>query len=208
MATSQLTSIAEEKKTAGHKTMSRDSVAWLKDKVEELKRPDRIATSISREQMRQTKQIKIGMMYFFFYDPKTKADLPYWDKFPLVLVLERYDDGFLGLNLHYLPVKFRIAFLQKLMKFAQLTGENDIRRMRVSYEILEGVKRYAEFRPCLKRYLYSHLRSKLLTIQPNEWDVATMLPLQQFKGARAQTVWRDSVQEWKEHMRHFNQDQE
>ena len=123
-------------------------------------------------------------------------------------MLEKYDNGFLGLNLHYLPVKFRIAFLQKLMKFAQLTAENDIRRMRLSYEILEGVKRYAEFKPCLKRYLHSHLRSKLLTIQPNEWDVATMLPLQQFRGANAKTVWRDSVQEWKDHMSHFNQDQE
>lgn len=207
MATSHLTNLTEQKKTAGLRTMSGDSISWLKSKIEELKRPDRIATSISREQMRQTNMVKIGMLYFFYYDPKTKADLPYWDRFPLVLVLEKYDDGFLGLNLHYLPVKYRVAFLQKLMKYAQLNGENDIRRMRISYEILQGVKRYSEFKPCLKRYLHSHRRSKLLTIQPNEWDVATMLPLQQFRGAQAQTVWRDSLQEWRDHMKHFNQDE-
>jgi hypothetical protein len=204
--TSKLTSIAEEKKSTGHKTMSRDSIEWIKEKIEDLKRPDKIATAISRENMRQTRLVKIGLMYFFFYDPKTKSDLPYWDKFPLVLVLERYNDGFLGLNLHYLPVKFRIAFLSKLMKFAQLNADDDIKRMRISYEILDSLKRYAEFRPCLKRYLYTHLRSRLLTIQPNEWDVATMLPLQQFRGAKAPTVWRDSVKEWKEHMAHFNTD--
>jgi hypothetical protein len=39
---------------------------------------------------------------------------------PMVLVLDRYNDGFLGLNLHYLPFQYRIAFLGKLMKFADL----------------------------------------------------------------------------------------
>ena len=63
-----------------------------------------------------TTTVKPGNLYMFFYDPKTKEDLPYWDKFPMVLVLENYSDGFLGLNLHYLPPKFRVAFLTKLMK--------------------------------------------------------------------------------------------
>jgi len=147
------------------------------------------------------------MMYCYYYDPKTKDDLPYWDRFPMVLVLEKYNDGFLGLNIHYLPVKYRVAFLQKLMKYAQLTPDADIKRMRISYDILTASKRYAEFRPCLKRYLYSHMRSRILMIEPSEWDVATMLPIQQFRGAKPQKVWQDSVKEWKDHMAHFNQDE-
>jgi len=55
--------------------------------------------------------------------------------------------------------------------------------------------------------LYSHLRSRILMIEPNEWDVATMLPIQQFRGAKPQKVWQDSVKEWKDHMAHFNQDE-
>jgi len=205
--TSKLTSLAEEKKKTGHKTLSRDAISWMNEKVQEIKRPDKIATAISRESLRRSMQAKIGMLYCFYYDPKTKATLDYWDKFPMVLVLEKYDDGFLGLNLHYLPLKFRVAFLTKLMKFAQLNADHDIKRMRISYDILNASKRYAEFKPCLKRYLIPHMRSKLLMIHPNEWDIATMLPLQQFRGAKATTVWRDSVQEYKEHMAHFNQDQ-
>jgi hypothetical protein len=208
MATqSKLTILAEQKKTEGLRTMSKDSVTWLREKIDEIKKTSNIASTISRETFRQTNQFRLGMLYCFYYDPKTKADMPYWDKFPMVLVLERYNDGFLGLNLHYLPVKYRVAFLTKLMKFAQLTPDNDIKRMRISYDILQATKRYAEFRPCIKRYLHNHVRSKLLTIQPNEWDVAIMLPLHQFKGAKAQTVWKDSVQEYKEHMAHFNQDE-
>jgi hypothetical protein len=208
MATSKLTSLAEQKKAAGHKTMSKDATVWLKEKIEELKKVEiqRLPAAINREKTRQTAQFRLGMMYCFYYDPKTKADLEYWDRFPMVLVLERYNDGFLGLNLHYLPVKWRVAFLAKLMRFAQLTPDDDIKRMRISYDILEASKRYAEFRPCLKRYLLPHVRSKLLMIQPNEWDVATMLPLQQFRGAKPQEVWKDSILEWKNHMSHFNQE--
>ena len=42
----------------------------------------------------------IGRMYFFYYDAKNKDKLPQWDRFPLVLPIERYGNGFLGLNLH------------------------------------------------------------------------------------------------------------
>jgi len=208
--TSKLTNLAEEKKSAGHKTMSKDAVSWLQKKIDEIKRPSAIPNTIRGEVGRQKQpgQLRIGMLYCYYYDPKTKDDLPYWDRFPMVLILEKYNDGFLGLNLHYLPVRYRVAFLQKLMKYAQLTPEQDIRRMRISYDILQSTRRFAEFRPCLKRYLYSHLRSRILMIEPNEWDVATMLPIQQFRGAKPQKVWMDSVKEYKEHMAHFNQDEE
>ena len=208
--TSKLTNLAEEKKQAGHKTMSKDAVSWLQKKIDEIKRPSAIPNTIKGEVSRnkQPGQLRIGMLYCYYYDPKTKDDLPYWDRFPMVLILEKYNDGFLGLNLHYLPVRYRVAFLQKLMKYAQLTPEQDIRRMRISYDILQSTRRFAEFRPCLKRYLYSHLRSRILMIEPNEWDVATMLPIQQFRGAKPQKVWMDSVKEYKEHMAHFNQDNE
>jgi len=208
--TSKLTTLAEEKKSAGHKTMSKDAVSWLQKKIDEIKRPSAIPNTIKGEVSRnkQPGQLRIGMLYCYYYDPKTKDELPYWDRFPMVLVLEKYNDGFLGLNIHYLPVKYRVAFLQKLMKYAQLTPDDDIKRMRISYDILTATKRYAEFRPCLKRYLYSHLRSRILMIEPNEWDVATMLPIQQFRGAKPQKVWMDSVKEYKEHMAHFNQDNE
>jgi hypothetical protein len=208
--TSKLTDLAEEKKQAGHKTMSKDAVSWLQKKIDEIKRPSAIPNTIKGEVSRnkQPGQLRIGMLYCYYYDPKTKDDLPYWDRFPMVLILEKYNDGFLGLNLHYLPVRYRVAFLQKLMKYAQLTPEQDIRRMRISYDILQSTRRFAEFRPCLKRYLYSHLRSRILMIEPNEWDVATMLPIQQFRGAKPQKVWMDSVKEYKEHMAHFNQDNE
>jgi len=82
-----------------------------------------------------------------------------------------------------------------LMDYAILDGNNDIMRMRVSYDILNASKRYREFRPCLKKYLHGHIQSKILAVQPNEWDIAAYLPIQQFKKASVNEVWQDSLNE-------------
>jgi hypothetical protein len=150
---------------------------------------------IVREKTRYVRTFVKGKLYFFLYDPKTKEELPYYDRFPLVLVLEKYDDGFLGLNLHYLPVKYRILFLRKLMQFAILDDEDDIKRMRVTYDILNASKRFQEFKPCVKRYLFPHIKSRILAVQPNEWETAMYLPVHQFKGEKPQKIWKESMEE-------------
>ena len=71
----------------------------------------------------------------------------------------------------------------------------EIMRMRVTYDILVASKRLKEFRPCIKRYLSGHIQSKILAIQPNEWDIAAFLPLQQFRGAKSQEVWQESLEQ-------------
>ena len=59
----------------------------------------------------------IGKMYFFWYDPKHKDTLPMYDRFPLVFPIERYPDGFLGLNLHYVDYATRQALISKLLEY-------------------------------------------------------------------------------------------
>ena len=109
--------------------------------------------------------------------------------------LERYSDGFLGLNIHYLPLRYRVLFMKKLLNLAIYNDEDEIKRIRITYQILEASKRYKEFRPCIKRYLYPHIKSRILAVQPNEWDTAIYLPVQQFKKAPANKVWKESVEE-------------
>jgi len=195
MAISKLTKLAEELSQTEHARLSTDSLAWMKKKIQELRSPAAIAMSMAKEKSRRTTTIKLGRLYCFYYDPKTKDDLPYYDRFPMVLVLDRYPDGFLGLNLHYLPYKYRVAFLRKLFQYAVLDKEDEIKRLRVTYDILTASRRLREFQPCIKRYLYQHTMSRILTIEPNEWEIAALLPLQQFKKARASTVWQDSIEE-------------
>ncbi len=62
-----------------------------------------------------TDSIMVGDVYLFEYDPKTKKQLPHWDKYPLVLVTKLYPDGFMGANFHYESPKRRVILAQKLI---------------------------------------------------------------------------------------------
>lgn len=123
----------------------------------------------------------IGKMYFFYYDPKTKDKLPVYDRFPLVFPIERYSDGFLGLNLHYLSQGERRALLGRLMEFKSNSKIDERTRLRLSYDLISSTKKLANAsRPCIKRYLFSHVRSKFVEVTANEWDQAINLPVEMF----------------------------
>jgi len=191
---SKLTQLANAR-PADMQMGSKKSLEWLSQKIAELRGTSNIPAGMSRERFRQVDNFRLGKLYCFYYDPKGKESLPYYDRFPMVLAIEKYNDGFLGLNLHYLPFNYRLAFLSKLLKFAVQGEPGEIDRLRVTYDILVASRRLKEFRPCIKRYLSGHIQSKILAIQPNEWDIAAFLPLQQFRGAKAQEVWQESLEQ-------------
>ena len=195
-----LTTLTEQKIASDHPTMSSESLKWLMQKIAGLRNPGRLSVPITREKERWTRpgdrqKFLMGGMYYFVYDPKTKDELPYYDRFPLVIPLKRQPDGFIGLNIHYLPLRYRVIFLKKLMSFALYNDEDEIKRVRVTYPMLDASSRLKEFRPCLKKYLYSHIKSRILAVEPEEWDVATYLPVHQFKKAQPKEVWKDSLEE-------------
>ena len=203
MATkSILTTLSEEKLSAQYQTMSRESLTWLMKRIQDLRNPTALIRPITREKQRFTRpadrqKFLMGGLYYFYYDPKTKAELPYYDRFPLVMPLKRDSDGFIGLNLHYLPLRYRINFMRKLLPLAIYNDDDEIKRIRVTYPILDASSRFKEFRPCIKRYLYGHIKSRILAVEPEEWDIALYLPIQQFKKAPVKHVWQESVQEIK-----------
>jgi len=141
----------------------------------------------------------IGRMFFFFYDAKLKDSLPYWDKFPLVIPIEIYNDSFLGLNLHYLHPTYRIVLLDKLETIMTNKKYDDRTKFRISYAYLKRASRILppEAKPCIKKYLYTHIKSKFLPISAEDWDIVVFLPWEDFTGSKTsgitkQTVWTDS----------------
>ena len=81
-------------------------------------------------------QDSIGKMYMFYYDAKTKDKLPYWDRFPLIFVLDVRPDRFWGVNLHYLPPLYRAKLMNALYKI-QNNGKTPL-TMYVRAELLPG----------------------------------------------------------------------
>lgn len=172
------------------KTNLRTASGWIRGKIKQLQGTS--PTKISRDVANQRGFIEIGSMYFYFYDPKWKKELPYYDIFPLTIVIEKYSDGFLGLNLHYLPSKYRMLLLDKLMDLSD-KNLNYESKLKISYSILNSAARYKEFKPCVKKYLYSHIRSKYIFVQPEEWQNVIFLPVERFKKSSKDNVWRDSL---------------
>lgn len=132
----------------------------------------------------------IGGMYIYEYDPKTKETLPWWDELPVVIPVGLYKDGFLGLNLHYIPPMLRAKLLDKLMQYKK-KAHTPRAYMQISYEMLSSVAKTDLFAPCVKRYLTSHIRSPLIMIGDEYWEKVSMLPLQQFRYANSQKVWNN-----------------
>lgn len=138
--------------------------------------------NIIRNEERGRDSAVIGRMYFFIYDPKYKKTLPMYDRFPLVFPIEPYSNGFLGLNLHYLDPGERAWLLNKLKSFRNNSKYNETTKLKLSYDLLASSKKLSTTsRPCIKRYLFSHCRSKFIEVISNEWDLAITLPVAQFE---------------------------
>jgi hypothetical protein len=181
--------INQELAKSGYKTGAANSRNWLRAKIAELKPTPQ---TLMRDKKRLQETQFIGGMFFFYYDPKTKDSLPYYDRFPLVIPIERYRDGFLGLNLHYIHPKQRLLLLDKLSEYTTNKNYDSTTKLRLSYGLLSSASKAYQATPCIKRYLANHVQSRFLEIQANEWDIAVMLPVERFEKASTGKVWSDS----------------
>ena len=172
---------------------SNQARAWLQSKIKELK-PNR--TSLMRDRNKLKESSVIGKMYFYFYEPKTKDTMPYYDRFPLVIPIESYNDGFLGLNLHYIAPKYRMALLDKLSVTASNKTYDEKTKLRLNYKYLANASRVFEATPCIKRYLFSQIQSRFLEITADEWDIAALLPMESFVGASTNKVYAESEEQF------------
>ena len=162
------------------------STAWYKEKIKEFGKPS--AQKLIRDGKRNNKPF-YGRLNMFFYDPKFKKTLPYYDVFPLVLPLETYDDGFLGINLHYLPIPLRIRLLDKLVDYSNNTEFDESTKLMVDYKSLKKVNL---IKPTIHKYLAGQTKSQFRRIDADEFTIATLLPVQRFKKASDSEVWKES----------------
>jgi len=149
-------------------------------------------SAVSKDRDRLKNRAAVGHMYFFFYDPKGKKDLPYYDRFPLIFKVANTSDGFYGINLHYLPYRLRAKLMDSLYDIVNNRRYDESTRLRLSYDLLNGASKYRYFKPTFKKYLNAHVRSRFVKIDSTEWDIALFLPVERFEKARKTTVWADS----------------
>ena len=166
------------------------SKEWFREKAQEVDNVD--PARIIRQNKESTEgSVRAGHLYLYRYNPKTKETLPYYDKYPIVFPFKRSKDGFLGLNMHYLPIPLRAMLMDGLYEY--VVGRKDTTRVNVNYEILNNVFSLRFFKPCIKHYLFDYVETRFLHIDVLEWDLALFLPIQRFLKASEQAIYRDSI---------------
>ena len=188
---SLLKTLSDRAKTAAFGTYTKQSRDWFMTNVNNL----RVGRSTMLKDDATTKRTRFlpGRMFMFFYDPKTKETLPYYDRFPLALLVGPAPGGYYGLNLHYLHPRIRAILLDRLMQYS--VGEDENLRLKLTYNLLKSSSRLRAFKPCFKHYLKKHVRSAMVEVNSEDWETAIFLPTEQFKGASKKKVQADSVEQ-------------
>lgn len=172
--------------------LNKASFTWLAGRLLHLYKNNAIPGAINPRNYEQKRLLGVGDIFAFHYDPKLKNELPYYDRFPLTIILNTYSDGWLGLNLHYLPPDIRTTFLNKLVDLANVDPTDNRARIQISYELLKSSQYYGAYVPCIKRYLVGHVRSQMMRIFPHEWQLVIHMPFEAFSKASKQQVWNES----------------
>ena len=177
---------------AGINPRTKEAQDWFRKKAQSMRR-------INRQDLLQDDQVKlvnrqnplIGSMNMFFYDPKHKETLPYYDRFPLAVIVGPAPNGFYGLNLHYLPPILRAKMLDALMDVAS-SKKSENARFNIRYKMLKNAQKLRFYKPCFKHYLNAHVESRFSEVPAPEWEIATFLPTAQFAKSSKQKIYADS----------------
>jgi hypothetical protein len=152
---------------------------WLIEKAEQAKSPDIARKTILSNEQRGRSTTILGRLYFFKYSPIGRYTLPKYDRFPMCVPIERYNNGFLGLNLHYLPAGSRLSLIQMMLSTRNAFETSDVTVMKINYQMIKAINKLNTLAtPCIHRYVFNQVRSKFIEIYPSEYDKAIQLPVE------------------------------
>ena len=179
---------------------TRSARNWFRSLAEQTRgsTPNQIINTAPKIQL--TRQPQIGFMYNFFYDPKMKDTLPYYDTFPLIFPFKsgfaraRAIEGgaFYGINLHYLHPRLRARLMDALYTVTTDKTYDEETRIKAGFKLLNRASKFRFFKPCVKSYLLNRVRGRFVKINANAWDLALFLPTERFRKATKQKVFRES----------------
>lgn len=159
------------------------AIEWLRKNVQKL--VTNTSFTLAKKDKKAVPQSRIlpGKFYIYLYDPKYKDTLPIWDGVPYVLVTSITNNGFYGINFHYLPPPLRVKFFAEIYKVASKTkiggSKADKRTWLLANKLGSAIGANAQLSHCVKRYLYSHLMSKVMLVEKDDWALTSFLPLAQ-----------------------------
>jgi hypothetical protein len=150
-----------QEKTGG-KQQSRE---WYRTQLENAapkniitdERSDEVGDELERDVNLVTSFPRLYNLMYYDYRAKWRNELPFYDKHPLVFVLEIDGKSFFGVNLHYYSPEERIGIAMSLAE-----------------------DRIPRFTKGAHKYLLSEVRSPYLILAQQEWQTMCLLPVEEF----------------------------
>lgn len=191
MAESLFDKLESEAFRKGIQVRTKEANDWFYKKARSLGKLN-MHKVIKDKRLVKVSKPKIGDMVMYHYDPVMRLSLPYYDAFPLTIIVGPAQRGFYGINLHYLPPKVRAMFLDKLSSIANNQKYDETTKLKISYSLLKSTQNFKYFKPCFKHYLKRQVDSNIMKIEASEWNIAIFLQTESFKKAGKTKVWADS----------------
>lgn len=173
--------------------LTQESISWFY-KFTKLYVRNAGFNQIAKEGQIATKMIP-GMIYTYRYDAKWKEELPYWDANPLILCTSVTEKGWYGINFHYMPPLARLLIMSTLLATLNNATYTDNLKFKINWKKAEKfartVGKHPELKHSIKQYLRSHVRSHLVKVNPEAWEMSLFLPLSRFQKKNSRYVWSD-----------------
>jgi len=168
---------------------SKRSLRWFTEQAQLLQKEGLTSREfLNKQNNHDRKGIMLGHMYLFRYYPKGVGKLPVWDMYPLVIPFRIVENGFLGINFHYLGYRQRMALINHMMKYSngRTTSNasitiNENTRLRLGWDdLVKDVRIGMIARQSVHRYLIGRVVSDFRKIDPRNWETALELPFERF----------------------------
>lgn len=130
--------------------------------------------------------LEVGKIYSFYYDPKTKDKLAFYDNVPMSIIIGHVktkagNTNALGINLSFIPPKTRAAVLDKIVKIfnTMIIKPNEAlieeekfasqKELPLYYDICKKILQNSGFEFAIRSYIYKRMESEPKVITYTDW---------------------------------------
>jgi len=142
---------------------------------------------------------RFGFPLMFKYSPKWSSILPYYDVLPMPILLAKYSDGFLGLNIHYLPWAKRLQLADRIVRASKNKKRITYRQIKQAWKSLRLPMGYSYL--IIRRYLDSHIQSDVAVFTWETYRAAAVNIPGKWRKKSEKAVFAAMQQKWKEHVK-------
>ena len=152
-------------------------------------------TTLREVKGKAVNRVRLGRMYFFKYIPEAPDDI--YDMYPLVFVLRRKSTFFDGINYHHLALKRRMFLYDNMRSFfTDDPLEDDSGLLYKTFRRqLFNKKKLKAAEVSFRQYKVMRVRSKLIEIDPSDWERTLLISSELFKSAKRKKLTSNPI--WK-----------